>query len=75
MSEIAREIQTNKKPHISPNSNENLQKWNRNTTLIVGDSMCLAMRKEEFQKGIEESNLKTSLELQSMTCTIISSNC
>ena len=27
-----------KKPHVSPKSNENLHKWDRNTTLIVGDS-------------------------------------
>ena len=47
------------KPHISTNSNENLPKWSRNITLTVGDSICLALRKEEFQ------------ELPSMTCTII----
>ena len=28
-----------KDPPMPPNRNENLQKWRRNTTLIVGDSM------------------------------------
>ena len=63
-----------KKPHVSPKSNENLHKWDRNTTLIVGDSMLSGLKKEKFQKGIERSKLKTSLELRSMTCTITSSH-
>ena len=37
-----------KKPHISLNSNENLQKWTRNTTLLVSDSMLF---------GIEERRI------------------
>ena len=37
-----------KKPHISPNLNENLQKWSGNTTLIVGDS---------FLSGIDERRI------------------
>ena len=63
-----------KKSHVSPKSNENLHKWDRNTTLIVGDSMLSGLKKEKFQKGIERSKLKTSLELRSMTCTITSSH-
>ena len=35
---------------------------------------CLVLKKEEFQKGIERSKLKTSLELRSMTCVITSSH-
>ena len=31
---------------------------------------CLALKKEEFQKKIERSKLKTSLVLRSMACTI-----
>ena len=38
-----------KKPHILPNYNEKLQKWDRNTTLIVGDSMSSGI--EERRKG------------------------
>ena len=49
---------------------QNLHKWDRNTTLIVGDSRI----KEEFQKGVERSKLKTSVVLRSMTCTITSSH-
>ena len=63
-----------KKPHVSPKSNENLHKWDRNTTLIVGDSMLSGTDKEEFQKGIDRSKLKTFLVLRSMTCTITSSH-
>ena len=63
-----------KKSHVSPKSNENLHKWDRNTTLIVGDSMLPGLKKEKFQKGMERSKLKTSLELRSMTCTITSSH-
>ena len=37
-----------KKPHVSPKSNENLYKWDRNTTLIVDDSML---------SGIEERRI------------------
>ena len=36
---------------------------------------CLALTKEEFQKEIERSKLKTSLELRLMIRTIISSHC
>ena len=50
-SKTAREIYTNKKPHILPDSNEYLQKWSRNTSSIAGASM----RKEDFQNGIERS--------------------
>ena len=63
-----------KEPRVSPNSIENLHKWDRNTTLIVGDSMLPGLKKEKFQKGMERSKLKTSLELRSMTCTITSSH-
>ena len=52
-----------KKPHVSPKSNENLIKWDRNTTLIVSDSMLSGIE-EKIQKGIERSKLKTSVELQ-----------
>ena len=39
-----------KYPHASPNSNENLQKWSRNTTLIVGDSMLSGIEERKFLK-------------------------
>ena len=63
-----------KKPHVSPKSNENLYKWDRNTTLIVGDSMLSGIEERRISKGIERSKLKTSLVLRSMTCTIKSSH-
>ena len=54
-----------KKPHVSPSSSENLQKWSRNTTLIVGDSMLYDTEERRVPnfKGIERSKLNTSLEL------------
>ena len=58
---------------MSSNSNENLKKWSRNTTLIVGESMLSGIDEEEFLKEIEGPKLKTFLELRSITCTIISS--
>ena len=51
-----------KKPHISPNSNENLQKWSRNTTLIVGDSMLSGIKERRTSKRDRRLKLKTSLE-------------
>ena len=37
------------KPHVSPKSNENLHRWDRNTTLIVSDDSMLS--------GIEERRI------------------
>ena len=37
------------KPHVSPKSNENLHRWDRNTTLIVSDFMLSGI--EDFKKG------------------------
>ena len=64
-----------KKPHIAPNSNENLQKWSRNTTLIVDDSMLSGVDKRSISKRDRKVKVKNLLELRSMTCTIISSHC
>ena len=62
-----------KKTHISPNSNKKLQKWSRNTSLIVGDSMLSDIEERRISK--RDRKLKAFLELQSITCTIISSYC
>ena len=64
-----------KKPHISPNSNENLQKWSRKTTLIVGDSMLSGIDERRISKRDRKVKVKTFLELRSVICTIISSYC
>ena len=37
------------KPHVSPKSNENLHRWDRNTTLVVSDDSMLS--------GIEERRI------------------
>ena len=47
-----------KKPHISPNSNENLQKWSRNTTLIVGDSMLSGIKERRISKRDRKVKVK-----------------
>ena len=39
-----------KKPHVSPNSNENFHKWDRNTTLVVGDSMLSVTEERSISK-------------------------
>ena len=39
-----------KNPHVSPNSNENLKNWSRNTTLIVGDSMLPDIEERKILK-------------------------
>ena len=39
-----------KKPHILPNYKEKLQKWDRNTTLIVGDSMLSGIEERRIAK-------------------------
>ena len=39
-----------KNPHRSPNSNEILQIWSRNTTLIVGDSMLFGIDERRISK-------------------------
>ena len=48
------------KPHISPNSNENLQKWSRNTTLIVGDSILSGIDERRISK-IDRKNQSQKL--------------
>ena len=47
-----------KKPHISPNSNENLQKWSSNTTLIVGHSMLPGTE----ERGISKRDRKVKVK-------------
>ena len=47
-----------KKPHVSPNSNENLQKWSRNTTLIVGDSMLSCIEERRISKRDRKVKVK-----------------
>ena len=47
-----------KKPHIAPNSNENLQKWSRNTTLIVGDSMLSGTDQRRISKRDRKVKVK-----------------
>ena len=49
-----------KKPHISPNSNANLQKWSRNTTLIVGDSILPGIGERRISK-IDRKNQSQKL--------------
>ena len=39
-----------KRSHVSPKSNENLHKWDRNTTFIVGDSMLSGIEERRFSK-------------------------
>ena len=59
---------------MSPNSNENLQKWSRDNSVIVGDSMLSGID-ERISKKIERLKLKTFPELRSMACMITSSHC
>ena len=47
-----------KKPHILPNSNEKLQKWDRNTTLIVGDSMLSGIEERRIAKRNRKVKVK-----------------
>ena len=46
------------KHHISLNSNENLQKWSRNATLIVGDSMLSGIDERKISKKDRKVKLK-----------------
>ena len=57
------------------NLNENLQKWGRNTTLIVADSMLSGTEERRISKRDRNVKVKNFPELQSMTCKIISSHC
>ena len=43
-----------KRIHISPNSNENFQKWSRNTILIVGDSMLSEIEERRISKRVRK---------------------
>ena len=47
-----------KKPHISPNSNKNLLKWSRNTSLIVGESMFSGIDKRRISKRDRKIKVK-----------------
>ena len=47
-----------KEPHVSPNSIENLHKWDRNTTLIVGDSMLSGIEEKRISKRDRKVNVK-----------------
>ena len=47
-----------KEPHVSPNSIENLYKWDRNTTLIVGDSMLSGTEEKRISKRDRKVNVK-----------------
>ena len=60
---------------MPPNLNENLQKWSRNTTLIVADSMLSGIEERRISKRDRNVKVKNFPELQSMTCKIISSHC
>ena len=40
--------------HIAPNSNENREKWSRNTTLIVSDSMSSGIEERKVSKRDEQ---------------------
>ena len=50
MSGTSREITQIKNACIAPNSNENLEHWSRNTTLIVCDSMLREIEKRRIPK-------------------------
>ena len=47
-----------KKLHVSPKSNENLHKWDRNTTLIVGDSMLSGIEERRISKKDRKVKVK-----------------
>ena len=47
-----------KKLHVSPKSNENLHKWDRNTTLIVGDSMLSGIEERRISKRDRKVKVK-----------------
>ena len=47
-----------KKPHVSPKSNENLHKWDKNTTLIVGDSMLSGIAERRISKRDRKVKVK-----------------
>ena len=47
-----------KEPHVSPNSIESLYKWDRNTTLIVGDSMLSGTEEKRISKRDRKVNVK-----------------
>ena len=50
-----------KKPHISPNSNENLHTWSRNITVIVDDSMLSGIDEKTFSKTDRKITVKNFL--------------
>ena len=50
-----------KKFHISPNSNENLQKWSRNTTLIVSNLMFSGIEEKRISKRDRNVKVKNFL--------------
>ena len=50
-----------KKIHISPNSNENLQKWSRNTTLIVSNLMLSGIEEKRISKRDRNVKVKNFL--------------
>ena len=47
-----------KEPRVSPNSIENLHKWDRNTTLIVGDSMLSGIEEKRISKRDRKVKVK-----------------
>ena len=48
-----------KKPHGSPKSNENLHKWDRNTTLIFSDSMLSGTEERRISKRDRKVKVKS----------------
>ena len=48
-----------KKPHVSPKSNENLHKWDRNTTLIFSDSMLSGTEERRISKRDRKVKVKS----------------
>ena len=47
-----------KTPHVSPKWNKNLHKWDRNTTLIVGDSLFSGTEERRISKRDREVKIK-----------------
>ena len=47
-----------KKPNVSPKSNESFHKWDRNTALLVGDSMLSGIE----ERKISERNRKIKVK-------------
>ena len=46
------------KPHVSPKSNENLYKWDRNTTLIVDDSILSGIEERRISQRDRKAKVK-----------------